>query len=538
MIGLLGERAITLLRYPAPAYAGEGWYVPGTPTTTEIRGSVDPSPRTRERQTPGGKTSTVDVEVVSYSEIRAASDTQQTTADRLVIDGRTYEVAIVDRSPPFLGQPESWVAYCTEVQPLVSEVTTPTAPVNLQPPAINIDGATLTAWPGLWSGTPPIAFAYSWEVDGVEVSTGTSITQPDEGTVVLTVIASNGVGVDGVAESPPLGGGGVVDCAVTCADAIQDAVDAATAPLEAQIVTLTAERDAVQALYDAALITIAARDATIAALELEITGLEAQIVTLTAERDAALAAIPVAFADGAASIQSEWRSYAYTAPSITRDPSGLLSGTPTRSGGVVSATLNAGIVATSVQAGAALVWPVTDAQGRALQHLNGVTGFLRVVCPTLPAVGTGIRIAVAVMTSDNPATAQGLAIGIIPHATSGYLGTVINGVSGVWTVTAAGAALTGTVRGAAGGWARFPGGTSNVYRNLTCAPFNASGVPSGATTTGASATAPKVEASFQITHVALVFMTTLSLASATAVQASPQAALLDVDHADLTGVTP
>lgn len=239
---------------------------------------------------------------------------------------------------------------------------------------------------------------------------------------------------------------------------------------------------------------------------------------------------------GAASIQANWRSLAFGAPSIIRDPLSLLSGSPTRAAGVVSATLNAGVTATSIQQGAALVWPVVDTLGRTLANRNGLAGFLRVVSSALPAVGSGIRIGVAMMTTDNPATAEGLAVAIIPHPTAGYLAVCHNGSAGSWSTTAAGTALTGTVRGVAGGWARLPGGSSQVYRNLSAAPFDATGTPSGATATGVSVAANKTAAAMQITHVALVFMTTAPLGVPTDVEASVQAAILDLNHADLAGV--
>jgi hypothetical protein len=95
------------------------------------------------------------------------------------------------------------------------------APSNTSPPTISgtaAEGSTLTAAPGTWSGTPPIAFSYQWQrcaagaCSDIAGATGTTyaITSADVGaTVRVRVGASNSVGASdyqaGVIQSAPIG---------------------------------------------------------------------------------------------------------------------------------------------------------------------------------------------------------------------------------------------------------------------------------------------------------------------------------------------
>ena len=76
------------------------------------------------------------------------------------------------------------------------------APVNVTPPIVtgttNV-GDTLTATPGTWTGTAPIAYSYQWDRDGVDIPGATGLTHVieilDEGTILqIKEIANNAAG--------------------------------------------------------------------------------------------------------------------------------------------------------------------------------------------------------------------------------------------------------------------------------------------------------------------------------------------------------
>ena len=86
------------------------------------------------------------------------------------------------------------------------------APANGTPPSISgtaQQGATLTALPGSWTGTAPIAFSYQWQRGGSDVAgaTGTTyaLTAADlDAVMAVTVTATNAAG-SGTAASAPAG---------------------------------------------------------------------------------------------------------------------------------------------------------------------------------------------------------------------------------------------------------------------------------------------------------------------------------------------
>jgi len=100
--------------------------------------------------------------------------------------------------------------------PQLSIALAATAPVNQTPPTISgapEDGQTLTARPGQWSGTLPIAYAYQWQrcaADGTscgdlagETASRYAVTAADVGaTLRVVVTASNSVGSSSAASAP------------------------------------------------------------------------------------------------------------------------------------------------------------------------------------------------------------------------------------------------------------------------------------------------------------------------------------------------
>ena len=96
-------------------------------------------------------------------------------------------------------------------------VTIVFAPINSVPPTVSGTtqvGSTLTASTGTWTGTAPIAYAYQWKRNGIDIVAATSasylLVLADEGTDISVVVtASNAQGSDSATapsvliESPP-----------------------------------------------------------------------------------------------------------------------------------------------------------------------------------------------------------------------------------------------------------------------------------------------------------------------------------------------
>lgn len=230
MAGILGLRQVTRLRYGSPSYSGLDPVRP-SPTTETIWASIDLAPRSEWAPDDGGQRTRRVVDVLTRTELRGADDGGQTYADRLLVDGRTYEVQTVDRLDPFEGDAtEHFEVRAVEVQPLGDPAISPAAPTNITIPTIQGTIAAdevIRLYPGTWSGSQPIAYVYSLTIGGVEVATGALtaagvlFTLPGDyvdASVILEITASNGTSPDGVAESQPVGaGGGPVDCATNCA---------------------------------------------------------------------------------------------------------------------------------------------------------------------------------------------------------------------------------------------------------------------------------------------------------------------------------
>lgn len=127
MIPLLGATNVTRLRYPAPTVVAHQ-RVRGEATSTTIRATVAPASWQTQQRAPNGVAVRDLVSIASYDELRAATE-GGAPADRITVDGVTYEVQWTQRQPPFLGQPEHWEADAVRVQALtVAEPVVEEAP--------------------------------------------------------------------------------------------------------------------------------------------------------------------------------------------------------------------------------------------------------------------------------------------------------------------------------------------------------------------------------------------------------------------------
>jgi hypothetical protein len=101
MTGILGLRNVIRRRYATGTTWTNGFATRPTPTSATVKASVDVAPRSRWALDESGNRTVRVVDLVSYAEFRAAS--ADYLADRVVIDGRTYEVQDVVRMEPFEG---------------------------------------------------------------------------------------------------------------------------------------------------------------------------------------------------------------------------------------------------------------------------------------------------------------------------------------------------------------------------------------------------------------------------------------------------
>lgn len=121
MIPLLAPRTLTRLRYGAATISSRRRVRP-TPTETPIIASVQPAPHSDRKRLPDGATSDGAISLVSYGELRGYAEGVYADVVRvpagLDVAAGDYEVAVLEPSPAFLGQPATWYAVCTRVQPL------------------------------------------------------------------------------------------------------------------------------------------------------------------------------------------------------------------------------------------------------------------------------------------------------------------------------------------------------------------------------------------------------------------------------------
>jgi cell division protein FtsB len=283
-----------------------------------------------------------------------------------------------------------------------SGASTPQAPTNQIPPSFvgtYALGQVITINPGGWRGSGTLRYTYALVAGSTPVVlTGNQVTLTQEiidaGALVATVTATNQVGAASKATQPLGGvGGGACDCEdleaqIAALEAQVLALQGEVAALEAQVLVLQGEVAALEAQVLALEATIAAQAQTIVNQAGEIVTLEAQIL---AERTA-------------------WRvpSLGPETPTLY-DPGSLLSAAPTNASGTITFALNAGVTAAALEQGAALVWPLRDLEGRPIPAGRYLDGPARLYLPALPALGSGIRLAIAFMDGPNPATASGFA---------------------------------------------------------------------------------------------------------------------------------
>jgi hypothetical protein len=117
MIPLLGAVPVTVQRYGTVTRDATGAPVRPTPVTSVITATVNTAPARDLRWLPDGLDSSAVIKLVTYTELRTAI-AGVCLPDRLSIPGQigAFDVLRVERSPTFLGQPQSWMVYATRVQ--------------------------------------------------------------------------------------------------------------------------------------------------------------------------------------------------------------------------------------------------------------------------------------------------------------------------------------------------------------------------------------------------------------------------------------
>ncbi len=89
---ILGLEDITRVRYAAGAWGSNGRWTPGASTSTTIEASVQPASGKVLATLPEGERSRDPRTIYTFEELRGASQFDGTDADRLTIDGASYEV--------------------------------------------------------------------------------------------------------------------------------------------------------------------------------------------------------------------------------------------------------------------------------------------------------------------------------------------------------------------------------------------------------------------------------------------------------------
>lgn len=120
---ILGLRQITRQRFGAPVYA-DGYATRPAALEATVRASVDVAPQAKWALDADGNRTIRVVELVSWEDFRAvAADDPDIAidgayyADRVIIDGRTYEVQAVTRMEPCEGIPRThYETRATEVR--------------------------------------------------------------------------------------------------------------------------------------------------------------------------------------------------------------------------------------------------------------------------------------------------------------------------------------------------------------------------------------------------------------------------------------
>lgn len=117
MISLLGAVTVTVARYGVVTRDATGAAVRPAPTSLSVLATVNTAPARDLRWLPDGLDASAVVKLVTYTELRTAI-AGAALPDRLTIPGwtGTFDVIKTERSPAFLGQPQSWLVWATRVQ--------------------------------------------------------------------------------------------------------------------------------------------------------------------------------------------------------------------------------------------------------------------------------------------------------------------------------------------------------------------------------------------------------------------------------------
>jgi len=99
---ILGQEPISRLRYAAQVRDSEGYIVDAAPTSSTIYASVQPMNGKDVEQLSEGERHREGLKLYTQSDLRTADQYLGTIADKVVIDGITYEVMHVERQRSIL----------------------------------------------------------------------------------------------------------------------------------------------------------------------------------------------------------------------------------------------------------------------------------------------------------------------------------------------------------------------------------------------------------------------------------------------------
>lgn len=99
---ILGLRNVTRHRYDAGTWGADGRFTQGVATDETVQASVDVAPMSEWALDESGRRARRTIDLVSWADFREV-DAGERLADRVTVDGRTYEVLAVTRMDPFEG---------------------------------------------------------------------------------------------------------------------------------------------------------------------------------------------------------------------------------------------------------------------------------------------------------------------------------------------------------------------------------------------------------------------------------------------------
>lgn len=98
---ILGSQPVTRQRFAAGAVSAAGRWTEGATTSTTILASVQPATGRQLQRLPEGLRERVELMAFTETELRTADQATGLSADRIVVDGETYQVAHVRHWPTF-----------------------------------------------------------------------------------------------------------------------------------------------------------------------------------------------------------------------------------------------------------------------------------------------------------------------------------------------------------------------------------------------------------------------------------------------------